>query len=248
MNSTNQNKGRHKKTHIKPTVKTSDKKIATETQGDSKTSDNKEGEKELCKQRHHVYIEKGKKDSWDKATVIATLVGVILTAGAFVIAAMSLRASNKALILSNTPYIQFDNFDVLYNDTTKRILVNVTMSNVGQYPAQMVDIRQVFVFGKVTDSASLKANTTYKAYPVTFNRYLMKEQPIEIPFEPSKPLDNAMYDSVKNGKGSIYFAGVLRYKNLISDKIRTYNFAFEVIQALPNRSQHVAWYSYNEDE
>ena len=140
---------------------------------------------------------------------------------------VTLKEYQKQFDISNDPFLSNANSNIEIFETGKPILAKIQIINLGNYPCKVIDSKIVTAIRK----AAPKFNDVYRFEPTysdIINKYILRDNPVPSLFGTIVPLNENQFMVVKTGDYSVYLTGFIRYKNIISNKIKTYKFQLKM--------------------
>lgn len=212
---------------------------------------------------HKIYIEKGRKDNWDKVGIIATVISSVFAFGAFYIAAKSLESSNKSLGLTqksisentkqfvalNQPFIEVTDFEIIPPANGDPIKITYVFRNNTSVPVQIISYRNSYGFGD-RDPSIGEIEATF-GNEISENRYISKESPFKTKTILMNDTATRTYNEVIYGNKHLYFSRRIKYKNLITGENRVFFFISKLkpikgeSDIFPNGTSHELIYNNN---
>ncbi len=152
------------------------------------------------------------------------------------------QESAKQYITERTPYLQASDFEVHQGAIGQNPNGTYVLSNISSTPVKIIETSTVlYLFQKepTIDSFAFKK--------LLMNRYVIKETPADIKWSLDTPLSETNHKLIFENGWYLYAARSIRYRNLITGKIRVYKFVFKFKPIVDNPVYDLI-YSENFDE
>ncbi|OQB62264.1 MAG: hypothetical protein BWX95_01526 [Bacteroidetes bacterium ADurb.Bin141] len=139
----------------------------------------------------------------------------------------TLKENQKQFNISNEPLLSIVNSNIELLEAGKPLLSKVQVINLGNYPCKVIECKTVITI-RIAAPNFKEVYQVESTYSDILNKYILRDNPVPSPFETSLPLNENQVLMVKTGDYFVYMTGFIRYKNIISNKIKTYKFQLKM--------------------
>jgi len=156
------------------------------------------------------------------------------------------RVAQEEFEKENQSYLQIINFDTMKNYVNNHT-ITYYVSNISKQPAKIIcGYTSTYMdYPAKNIKRIIKDFEKNSAKYANDGTYVIKEAPQKKSAINKNEVRKKAYEYVKDGTWSIYFFGTFIYKNLVSNKLRIYHFAFEI--NLANGTGYSSIYNDNKD-
>ncbi|WP_183575406.1 hypothetical protein HDF18_15895 [Mucilaginibacter sp. X5P1] len=155
----------------------------------------------------------------------------------------SLKETQTQFEISNAPFLQVKIYDVSPIFLNKQIDVRVQFENLGNYPAKIIYSKTASATRNTPPDISFLKNGN--KYSFADDNYITKG---DTQFRETlrgiiPAIDQIKYDKLMSGEWFIYIGGIVKYKNLATNKYKFYEYMVKI-----NASTNKEWqYTHNEN-
>lgn len=139
----------------------------------------------------------------------------------------SLNEIQKQFKLTNEPYLNLASSSIQLFESGKPLITKLNIENLGKYPCKVIECRTIITI-KVMPPEFNELNKSIHNYTDLLNKYIINEKPIISPFSTTVPISENQFNMVTKSTWFIYFTGFIKYKNIITNKIKTYKFQLKM--------------------
>lgn len=139
----------------------------------------------------------------------------------------SIKENQKQFKVGNEPYLSIYSPKIEKFEIGQPILTRFEIENLGKYPCKITEAKVVTAI-RISPPKFEDVFTNDPNYSDIINKYVVNGVKLSAPFGTTLGAKDNQIIGVKNGAYFIYLTGYIKYKNLISNKIKTYKFQLKM--------------------
>lgn len=138
-----------------------------------------------------------------------------------------LKENQKQFNISNEPYLSIANPNVELFEVGKTVLSKIQIVNLGNYPCKVIECKTVIAI-RITAPDFKEVYRIEPTYTDLLNKYILRDNPVPSVFGTNVPLNENQLLAVKTANYFVFLTGFIRYKNIISNQVKTYKFQLKM--------------------
>ncbi len=139
----------------------------------------------------------------------------------------SLKENQQQFKIGNEPYLNIASSSIEVFEVGKPLLTKIKVENLGRYPCKVIDCKTLITI-RITAPPFSELNKIAHDYSDILNKYILNDNPVPSPFGTIVPISENQISIVTKSNYFIFFTGYIKYKNIITNKIKTYKFQLKM--------------------
>lgn len=139
----------------------------------------------------------------------------------------SIKENQKQFQIGNEPYLNIASSNIEVFELGKPALIKIKVENLGKYPCKVIDCKTIIAI-RISNPPLNELNNIAHHYSDILNKYILNDNPVPSPFGTTVPLNENQINAVIKSNYFIFLTGYIKYKNIISNKIKTYSFQLKM--------------------
>lgn len=139
----------------------------------------------------------------------------------------SLKENQQQFKIGNEPYLNIASSSIEVFENGKPLLTKIKVENLGKYPCKVIDCKTIITI-RITAPPFNELNNIAHDYSDILNKYILNDNPVPSPFGTTVPINENQINAVSKSNYFIFLTGYIKYKNIITNKIKTYKFQLKM--------------------
>ncbi len=139
----------------------------------------------------------------------------------------SLKENQQQFKIGNEPYLNIASSSIEVFENGKPLLAKIKVENLGKYPCKVIDCKTIITI-RIAAPPFNELNSIAHDYSDILNKYILNDNPVPSPFGTTVPINENQINAVSKSNYFIFLTGYIKYKNIITNKIKTYKFQLKM--------------------
>jgi len=139
----------------------------------------------------------------------------------------TLKENQQQFKIGNEPFLNIASSNIEVFEVNKPLLSKMKVENLGKYPCKVIECKTVSAI-RITPPSFNDVFTIAPNYSDILNKYILNDNAVPSPFGTNVLINERQIEAVNKANYFIYTTGYIKYKNIITNKIKTYKFQLKM--------------------
>ena len=139
----------------------------------------------------------------------------------------SLKENQQQFKIGNEPYLNIGSSSIEVFENGKPLLTKIKLENLGKYPCKVINCKTIITIRIIAPPFN-EINNMSHDYSDILNKYILNGNSVPSPFWSTVPINENQINAVSKSNYFIFLTGYIKYKNIITNQIKTYKFQLKM--------------------